>query len=97
MFLEGCRWDFDRHQLTESRAKELFSDLPMMHLKPIADRPEITSGIYMCPLYKVESRKGTLLTTGHSTNFVRDLELPSDQPQDKWIKAGVAAFLSLRY
>lgn len=99
MFLEGCRWDFDKHQLTDSRNKELFSDLPMIYLKPKQDRPEIdndTEGLYLCPLYKVQSRQGLLLTTGHNTNFVRDLELQSDRDQKVWIKAGVAAFLALR-
>lgn len=50
---------------------------------------------------------GTLSTTGHSTNFIMWVEVPSNLPafvndqgladQDKWIKAGVAAFGSLRY
>lgn len=34
LFLEGCRWDYENHQLTDSRNKELFSDLPMIYLKP---------------------------------------------------------------
>eukprot|EP00435_Cladocopium_sp_Y103_P045300 s441_g13.t1 len=52
---------------------------------------------YRCPTYKVLSRKGTLLTTGHSTNFVLYLELPTDQAVSKWIKAGVASFLALKH
>lgn len=47
--------------------------------------------------YKVVSRAGTLSTTGHSTNFVMFLELPTDRSEDDWIKAGVACFLALRY
>lgn len=69
----------------------------MLHLQPVADRKTPTEGIYNCPLYKVESRRGTLSTTGHSTNFVMDMELPSKDQEDIWIRAGVAAFLSLRY
>jgi dynein heavy chain len=69
----------------------------MMHLVPIADRVAPTDGIYNCPLYKVESRRGTLSTTGHSTNFVMYIELASKEIEDLWIRGGVAAFLSLRY
>jgi len=47
--------------------------------------------------YKVVSRTGTLSTTGHSTNFVMFLELPSNYDEGIWINAGVAAFLALRY
>jgi dynein heavy chain len=68
-----------------------------MQLVPIADRNPPNEGIYNCPLYKVESRRGTLSTTGHSTNFVMYIELPSKEIEDTWIRGGVAAFLSLRY
>lgn len=51
---------------------------------------------YECPLYKVVSRAGTLSTTGHSTNFVMDILLNTNEDENTWIRAGVAAFLSLR-
>jgi len=64
---------------------------------PKENRNVPDDGIYMCPLYKVLSRAGTLSTTGHSTNFVMLLELPSNEEERVWIKAGVAAFLALRF
>jgi dynein heavy chain len=63
---------------------------------PIVDRVPPKSGIYDCPVYKVLSRTGTLSTTGHSTNFVLFMEVPSKEEENVWIKAGVALFLSLR-
>ena len=71
--------------------------LPMLLLLPQADRKVPETGIYNCPVYKVVSRKGTLSTTGHSTNFVRFMEMPTDESEEVWIRAGVAAFLALRY
>lgn len=97
MFLEGARWDYDRHCLTDSKPKELYSDMPLLQLVPIPDRVPPKTGLYNCPLYKVLSRRGTLSTTGHSTNFVMFVELPSKEHEDSWVRAGVASFLSLSY
>ncbi len=69
----------------------------MIHLIPQADRKTPEKGIYNCPVYKVVSRRGTLSTTGHSTNFVMMFEIPTNVEEDNWVRAGVAAFLSLRY
>lgn len=96
LFLEGCKWDYNDHIINDSDPKKLFQSLPLMHLDPVVDRA-VSEGIYRCPTYRVLSRTGTLSTTGHSTNFVIMMELPSKDDQDKWIIAGVATFLSLRY
>jgi len=96
MFLEGCRWDDKIHALGPSNPKVLFVPMPVVHFIPVLDfkgKP----GVYPCPVYKVLSRKGTLSTTGHSTNFVRDMIIPSIEHPDVWIRAGVAAFLALKY
>lgn len=71
--------------------------MPLIHFIPIQNRKIATSGIYNCPVYKTLVRNGTLSTTGHSTNYVLDLELPTTEEQAKWIKAGVACFLALKY
>ena len=96
MFIEGARIDEETHLLTESRSKELYTSVPMMHLVPVDHRVDPDSGIYVTPVYKTLARFGVLSTTGHSTNFVMACELASDRPQQHWIKRGVAAFLSLK-
>jgi dynein heavy chain len=95
-FLEGCRWDPNTHVLNVSYPKVLYPDMYPVHFVPTADRKPPPS-TYECPVYKVLSRKGTLSTTGHSTNFVLYLELPTRRPADDWLRAGVAIFLSLKY
>lgn len=97
LFLEGCKWDYKLHHLGDSDPKKLFQELPLLHLVPMIDRVKPTEGIYITPTYRVLSRQGTLSTTGHSTNFVINLELPSNDTQQKWILAGVACFLALRF
>jgi dynein heavy chain len=80
LFCEGARWDVDAHGIEDPLPKELFATMPVIHLLPIKDRPITTEGIYRCPVYKVLTRTGTLSTTGHSTNFVFWLEVPSKRP-----------------
>jgi dynein heavy chain len=96
LFLEGCKWDFEKHTLASSLPKQLYAQMPLVHFKPVPDR-QTPSGVYQCPVYKVLSRKGTLSTTGHSTNFVLYMDVPSQDEESTWIRAGVALFLALKY
>ena len=109
LFLEGARWDAAEHCLAESQPKELFVDFPAIHLNPKVGRKTPPSGVYACPCYKTTTRAGTLSTTGHSTNFVLMVEIPSKEPcsgnfhkyvetySAHWIKRAVALFTTLAY
>jgi dynein heavy chain len=97
LFLQGCRWDAERESLVDSRPKELFTNFPVMWLLPEEERVKPKTGVYNCPVYKILTRRGTLSTTGHSTNFIMQMEVPTEVPQRKWIKAGVALFAGLTY
>jgi dynein heavy chain len=77
LFLEAARWDKTKHQLADPLPKELYSAMPVIHLQPVKDRPITMTGVYHVPVYKELRRAGMLSTTGHSTNFVMWIELPS--------------------
>ena len=95
MFVEGARWCYEEEILKESEAKVLYSEAPMIWLQPCEPENKKDFPHYLCPVYRTPERKGTLATTGHSTNFVIDLRIPSDEPADHWIRRGVAFLLSL--
>lgn len=64
--------------IAESLKKQLFSPVPIMSLIPTVNTDYDPGQRYECPLYKTSLRKGELSTTGHSTNFVLFLDLPTD-------------------
>ncbi|XP_035537407.1 dynein heavy chain 3, axonemal [Morone saxatilis] len=94
-FMEGARWDRENMVIGESLPKILFDSLPIIKLKPGEMSKFLHENIYVCPVYKTSARRGTLSTTGHSTNYVMSIELPSDKPQKHWVNRGVACLCQL--
>jgi len=100
MYLDGARWNMTSGTLDEQLPKVLFTSIPPMWVKPALkkDLPgqfEDKAGTYESPLYKTSERRGTLSTTGHSTNFVMAVRLTSRHPAKHWIKRGVCMLCQL--
>ncbi len=95
LYLEGCRWDKKTHELAESLPKILFAYAPTMHWVPYRRADIPVYPMYLCPVYKTSDRRGVLATTGHSSNFVCFINMPSTVSQDHWVERGVAMLTQL--
>jgi len=100
LFIQGCGWDLPAKRMAESEKGQLFVELPLIWMRVVVpqDLEQLSSqeGLYKCPLYKTSLRKGTLSTTGHSTNFVAYFQLPSlVADQGHWVRRGVALLCML--
>lgn len=94
-FFEGCRFDRDCLLLAESRPAELFNEAPCIALVPEIAKEYEPGAAYACPLYKTSIRAGTLSTTGHSTNFVASLYIPTNKKPEHWVRRGAAMLCML--
>eukprot|EP00388_Colpodella_angusta_P005466 GDKJ01016880.1.p1 GENE.GDKJ01016880.1~~GDKJ01016880.1.p1 ORF type:complete len:924 (+),score=58.51 GDKJ01016880.1:362-2773(+) len=97
MYIEGARIDPNTLKIAESQAKVLYETTPLLLLIPVVNRPKNIPNVYSCPLYKTLRRAGTLSTTGHSTNYVTTVEIPTDEDPSHWVKRGVAMVCTLNY
>eukprot|EP00293_Proteomonas_sulcata_P004944 CAMPEP_0184324858 /NCGR_PEP_ID=MMETSP1049-20130417/137295_1 /TAXON_ID=77928 /ORGANISM="Proteomonas sulcata, Strain CCMP704" /LENGTH=505 /DNA_ID=CAMNT_0026646741 /DNA_START=98 /DNA_END=1615 /DNA_ORIENTATION=- len=110
LFAEAGRFNFDSMELDESEPKVLFSSMPVMWFEPKEEPPPAlfwkeeerdeagvpkSVGYYVSPVYNTSARRGTLSTTGHSTNYVCPIVIPSSRPQSHWIKRGTALLMQL--
>jgi len=95
LYLDGAMWDKKRHVLVEQESKKLFSDMADIWIKPAVAAEIKTDGTYRCPVYKTSDRRGMLSTTGHSTNFVIGVTIPTDLEEDHWVRRGLALLTQL--
>jgi len=94
LFLECGRIDQESLLLEDALPGQKFSQVPMIHFMPKKDhKPDERD--YMCPVYKTSERAGTLSTTGHSTNFVINVEVPSRLRPKHWVLRGTAMLCQL--
>ncbi|XP_012666455.1 dynein heavy chain 6, axonemal [Otolemur garnettii] len=94
MFMDASRWDDKEMVIEDALPGQMNPMLPVVHFEPQQNyEPDPT--LYHSPLYKTGARAGTLSTTGHSTNFVVTILLPSHRSKDYWIAKGSALLCQL--
>nr|XP_015200901.1 PREDICTED: dynein heavy chain 6, axonemal [Lepisosteus oculatus] len=94
MFMDASRWDDDKMVIEDALPRQMNPMLPVVHFEPRQNYVPDPS-LYQAPLYKTAARAGTLSTTGHSTNFVVTVLLPSMRESDYWISKASALLCQL--
>ncbi|XP_004437259.1 PREDICTED: dynein heavy chain 6, axonemal [Ceratotherium simum simum] len=94
MFMDASRWDNNEMVIEDALPRQMNPMLPVVHFEP-QQNYEPSPTLYHSPLYKTGARAGTLSTTGHSTNFVVTILLPSKRSKDYWIAKGSALLCQL--
>jgi len=90
LFLQGAKWDFSKACLEDSDPRVPIINFPVIWLQPAPVTDNVELGCYSCPFYKTSTRRGELSTTGHSTNFVLYMHIPTQKPADYWVRRGAA-------
>ena len=97
IYMQGARWNPSQMKCVSAPETDVnCSRMPVVHFVPCTN-PQRPEKCVNCPLYKTLPRRGVLSTTGHSTNFVLFMNVPTDRSQRECVEWGMAMFLSLNH
>ncbi|KAL0479464.1 dynein heavy chain [Acrasis kona] len=85
-FLEGATWDEKKNSLVESKLKELYPKMPIIHIKAMQVEKSDPKSFYDCPVYKIQDR---------GPDYVFCCKLKTKDPPSKWILGGVSMLLDV--
>ena len=94
LYMDGGRWEKDDRLIEDQMPGELYCKMPVIHFIPTEDY-ETSPNDYSCPVYKTSVRAGALSTTGHSTNFILPIDLPTEEIPEHWTLRGTAMLCQL--
>ena len=94
LFIEAATWNYEKQILVENGEGVLTNLAPTIWLKPTTNDKEAHFP-YNCPVYKTSDRRGELSTTGHSTNFIMKIRIPTEKSQAHWKQRGAAMLTQL--
>ena len=56
LYMEGARWDVNLGTITESRLKELYPLMPVIHVRAVTQDKQEMRNLYECPVYNTRER-----------------------------------------
>ena len=80
LFMEGARWDIEENTIADSKPKELYPMMPVIHIVGVTLDKYVVEGRYDCPIFS---------TTIHGPTFIFSGPLVTKDPAYKWVLAGV--------
>jgi len=93
LYLDSAKWDKARNCLADSDPKVRFAPMPILHISATGERRKAGKEIfYVCPVYTCPPR------CAHGTqakNYISDVELRSEQSQNKWIMRACALLTTI--
>jgi len=95
MYLEGCRWQEEHCELTESEDKVLVAPCPAIWIVPAVELKVVAERHFYCPVYVAPSRCEILSRKSYQRNFVCEIPFPSSLHHSHWIRRGAAAVTQL--
>jgi len=83
LYIEAANFDWNKMVLIENPPGMMHNEAPVIHFVPKENyTPDPTD--YECPLYKTMTRSGNLSATGHSTNHVLNIMVPTPKIQSTY-------------